>query len=198
MPVHASNVGTAQVDKYRRHLRIAAPAFNQELYSSAWDETITAFSALGDSQHWNGRKSIELSNLTLLTSKFTSDIIVKKGFGMELPPDSSYAQGQDEVTLREAFELMSTYAPLRAGLPPWILKLPIKLLKRINFAHNMLVSTLQRHINTYRTQVETEGTENSIFSSILNANQSEVPGNTLSPDELLSNVFFVLFAGHGV
>lgn len=73
IPGHAYNVGTAQVDKYRRHLRIAAPAFNQELYSGAWDETITAFSALGNSQRWSEKNSIMVPNLTLLTAKVKSE-----------------------------------------------------------------------------------------------------------------------------
>jgi len=45
-------------------------------------------------------------------------------------------------------------------------------------------------------QAETDDAEHNVFKSLLKANSSELPGNSLNDDELLSNVFFLLFAGH--
>lgn len=107
------------------------------------------------------------------------------------------------MTMRESFEVISSNFLVRGLLPEWVFRLPFEGLRKIKLAGEFLASDLRSKISSRRLSSK-EGLsseeEADIFGRLLRASDSEAQtpgqGHGLSDDELLSNTFMILFAGH--
>ncbi|KZT50271.1 cytochrome P450 [Calocera cornea HHB12733] len=187
IPRAASNVATAQVAKYPRHLRIVRPAFNQALYEHVWDESLKSFRRLSAEEGWDTSDEVTLPALPAITAKLTLSIIGKVGFGI----------GSADSKLRHAFEVTAENSFMRVMLPSWLFNLPIDRLRRIKEANEYVTSTMHKQIAARRAQnAEQLDDVRDIFNYLINANASESSTSALDDEELLSNTFILLFAGH--
>jgi len=196
VPLHAYNVATAQLDKYPRHRRIVQPAFNQQLYQQVWEESIGGFRMMTEGEGWSNKETVSLENLQNLNSKFTLSIISQVGFGISLPWNDE--KKDEEMSLREAFHVTATTATVRSAIPQWAYKLPIKGVQDIKKALDKLLTTVKSEVEARRSgeKAADSTSGHDIFSVLLKANESETAGNRLDEEELWSNVFVLLFAGH--
>jgi len=198
IPRHAFNVATAQMDNYPRHRRIVTPAFNQNLYKQVWEESILAYHGMHDGEGWSNVDRISVSNLQLLTSKVTLGIIARVGFGVSLPWNTESGALSGHLSMRDALQITADEAILRSALPGWAYGLPFQRLRRIKLAHDNLISFMKSQIEIRRSakEMEDEADKGDVFGFLLNANASESSEQSLSDDEVLSNIFILLFAGH--
>ncbi|KZO99314.1 cytochrome P450 [Calocera viscosa TUFC12733] len=201
-PVHAYNVASGRLDTgYMRHRRVLNPAFNDNLYRHVWEETVLAFDGLRETAKWSERDVLVLPDLIDLMSAVTLFIIAKVGFGVDLPWDDS-TKGGEAMVLRESFEVISKNFIWRGLLPEWMFRLPIEGLKKIKFAGDYLLDDLRAKIKTRRAATKDMAADYSspedhdIFGRLLIASDAEVQGQRLDDDELASNTFIMLFAGH--
>ncbi|KZT56714.1 cytochrome P450 [Calocera cornea HHB12733] len=133
-------------------------------------------------------------------SSITLFVIAKVGFGVDLPWEDP--TNKDKMTLHEAFEIISVNFIWRGLLPEWMFKLPFAGLQKIKLAADYMLTDLQSRIK-YRRLANKEApsahsfsNEQDIFGRLLIASDAEIQGQKLDDDELASNVFVMLFAGH--
>ncbi|KZO91213.1 cytochrome P450 [Calocera viscosa TUFC12733] len=187
--------------EWSRHRRVVNPAFNQELYRLVWASSVRTFKDMTASERWDLKDTVDIANIGDLVGKFALLIITDVGFGMPLSWNEPPGSSEDGMTLLEAFEVMTRNLMLTLVTPKWATNLPIKELQRTKQSHEKIFSVMREFVQDRRAQLgnktEAEKTQESrtILNLLLDANDHEGKG-VLNDQELFSNVFVMLFAGH--
>ncbi|KZO93603.1 cytochrome P450 [Calocera viscosa TUFC12733] len=190
---------TNQAD-WPRHRRIVAPGFGGGLYPAVWNETVNTYYDCLATEKWESEDSFIMPNVVAITSKFALYLIAKSGFGIDLSWNESIGEKINGMTMPECFEVTSSSVVLLSMLPRWMFFLPLKALRRLRDARKALDLILRGIIDKRRAEgvVSTEDQRSkNIFSLLLKANDGEKGSKAaLSDQELVSNVFLLLLAGH--
>ncbi|EJT98353.1 cytochrome P450 [Dacryopinax primogenitus] len=195
---------TKKTGEIQKHRRIVGPAFNNQLNRRVWEESLAVWDEMSIEEGWEGTKTVHIPDVKTSTGKFTLSIIGRAGFGISGEADTRKVVGEDGMSLREAFRITGENPMVRTMLPSWVFRLPIQKFKEVKAAEKLLLRTMHAQIDDRRTREgsaaaserDQEG-NGDIFHHLLAANAREVPEKALSDAELLSNVFILLFAGHG-
>ncbi|KZT56703.1 cytochrome P450, partial [Calocera cornea HHB12733] len=199
IPRGAFNIATAQMDIYNRHQRIVTPAFNQDLYRRVWQESAIVFREMSGEEGWDNTDIVRLGDIKTITGKFTLSIIGRAGFGISGDADTRKVIGSDGLSLREAFRLTGENPLIRTMMPSWMFKLPIEKLHRVKSANDLLMSTMHKQISARQAEnagMASDARRRDIFHYLMAANDLEESDKALTDEELLSNTFILLFAGH--
>uniref|UniRef100_A0A0W0FX74 Cytochrome P450 n=1 Tax=Moniliophthora roreri TaxID=221103 RepID=A0A0W0FX74_MONRR len=195
------NLAAANEDVWRRHRRVMGPAFNSKLYHLVWEQTIKTYrDMLQTEPGWTG-KSVDAPVIQEITFKFALLVLGICGFGFDFswgaPPETE----QGEMTVQEAIRTVLDANMLLAFAPEWVLRLPFGEMKRSRKAYNQLTRFMQDQVKLRKEEVRSQMKEEykrDAFSMLVQANESEDGGvkNKLNDEELIGNVFVMLFAGH--
>lgn len=87
------NLASTEGDAWRRHRRIAAPAFNHTTYRNVWDTTARVFEEMKVTEGWNGMPEANVANVGTITHKvlwcsFCSVICADKRYSAHVAYDS--------------------------------------------------------------------------------------------------------------
>ncbi|KAI0916136.1 hypothetical protein AcW1_010008 [Taiwanofungus camphoratus] len=207
------NLFVAEKETWQRHRKIISPAFNNRLYKLVWDKTMSCYFDMLSHEGWSTRDTVKIPQVLKYTSKFAFLLIATCGFG--LPFTWSYdssgglaPKGEDEsntMTVAEALRV-ETSTTLMKMAPKWALKLPFKLAGEVAMAHEILDKFMHAQVDQRKVEVRTqlamneEGSDD-IFSLLVRANEVNALSDqsrklTLNDEELIGNVFLLLFAGH--
>ncbi|KAJ7439723.1 cytochrome P450 [Mycena galericulata] len=186
------NVISANVEMWKRHRRIMAPAFTPKTYSLIVDETIAAYREMIGAERWENQDNIAVSNLALI-------IIARCGFGLHMPWNDIPAPNS-EMTFGESLSIVSSSAITRLVLPGWVYKLPIRKVKNLDQAWKTLRSFMHSFVDTRRTELNgmsgEEGHCGDIFSRLVAAMDKDADSKlSLEEQEVIGNTFTLLFAG---
>ncbi|KZT55778.1 cytochrome P450 [Calocera cornea HHB12733] len=195
------NVFSTNQADWPRHRRIVAPGFqNGTLYPAVWTETINTYYDCLATEKWENESSFIIPNVVAVTSKFALYLIAKSGFGIDLAWNEALGERIQGMTMPECFEVTSGSVILLSVLPRWTFYLPFKPLRRLHRARQALEIILRGIIDGRRAEgVASESSSNNknIFSLLLKANDEEKGSKAaLSDQELVSNVYLLLLAGH--
>ncbi|KZT61373.1 cytochrome P450 [Calocera cornea HHB12733] len=187
--------------EWSRHRRVVNPAFNQELYHHVWDSSVRTFKDMTASEGWDLKDTVETKSIGDLVSKFALLIITDVGFGMPLSWNEPPGSEEGTMTLLEAFEVMTKNLLITLVVPKWAMGLPLKELQRTKQSHEKIMAVMRDFIQERRAQlgsktdVERVNESRTVFNLLIDANDHEGKA-VLSDQELFSNVFVMLFAGH--
>ncbi|KDQ08486.1 hypothetical protein BOTBODRAFT_118585 [Botryobasidium botryosum FD-172 SS1] len=197
-----ANVATVRKEPWKRHRRIVSPAFSKKLYTLVWKESMQTFRDMVDAEGWGKKQSVTIPVLGDLTSKFTLNIIASCAFDFHSPWSDSIAKIGQDLPLGKCLKVVIEDAPVRLLTPEWAYFLPIKAIKRVDMAFNTIFSFMRAQIALRREKIASEEVtgdntqgKNTIFNNIVRAN---VDGGKFAFDEeeVISNTFIMLFAGH--
>ncbi|KAH0833227.1 hypothetical protein J3R83DRAFT_12287 [Lanmaoa asiatica] len=120
------NIVSAEGDLWRKHRRIASPAFNNDTYTFVWDASRKLYAEMSSAEGWATKDVIEVPSVHVLTFKasfFTLIIFASVGFGFPFTWANPPAQ-QGEMSIQECMEIITKTNIFAIAAPAWAWKLP--------------------------------------------------------------------------
>ncbi|KZT55759.1 cytochrome P450 [Calocera cornea HHB12733] len=193
-----ANVFATMRDEWPRHRKAVAPGFNGRLYANVWTETIDTYYDCMTSEKWEKETEFIMTDVTAITSKFALFLIAKCGFGIDLAWNEEVGERVSGMSLAECFEITSVNTVILSFVPHWMYRLPVPALRRLYEASSSLQGIVQGIIDQRRAEgFHNESQAKDVFTLLLAANELEKGSKgALSDQELISNVFLLLLAGH--
>ncbi|EJT98649.1 cytochrome P450 [Dacryopinax primogenitus] len=180
------NVFATNIQDWPRHRKVLQPGFTTRLYQAVWKETINTYYDFMAVEKWEKEPSFIMPDVPAITSKFALLLIAKCGFGTNLA-------WNEEIGVK----ITSTSVFILAMLPRWLFDLPLKPLRRLRTARRSLEVILRRLMDIRRAEGLDNDMNHDVFSLLLKANDAEKGSKDhLTDQEVVSNVFLLLLAGH--
>lgn len=188
--------------RWARHRKIVSPGFNNKLYEQVWNESVRTYYDMIQSEGWlnHPEGSYVVPDIMVTTSKIALYLIASCGFGMRLDWNEAVGEKIRGMTLVDCFHIASSSMIPQIFLPKWFFRLPIRALRKIYESNLVIESIMLRIIEKRRLEgptVEQQQNAKDVFSLLLQANEAETDSKAaLTNQELVSNVFLLLLAGH--
>ncbi|KAI0092371.1 cytochrome P450 [Irpex rosettiformis] len=193
------NLFSTNGDDWRRHRRILGAAFNADVYKFVWKETASLFDEMVEAEQWKKQPVVALNPVNKLTTKFALNIISRCAFGNVFSWQYESAQ-PEAMDFGKALEIVAQSCLFRVIIPNWMYRLPIPLLRRMDAAYKTLGSFMASVLASRKSEMSGNTTEDNqsrhdLFSFMTSASDDEGHA-AMSDDEVISNTFLMLFAGH--
>ncbi|CAK5278914.1 unnamed protein product [Mycena citricolor] len=212
--VWGSSIASANGDDWRRHRRIVAPAFTQNMYlmfssvrfvsvadffvrfTSIVNESSSVYSDMKKEFH-SGQT---ITNLHALLLRFTLVMICRSGFGIEVDWKQRSGSSNSASIFDRALSLASKTLIVRLISPKWLWKLPFKTLKDINESWTTVISLSNELAAQRQTEYSIDkaaGVDDvaDIFTKLVSTLESDAK-YSLDPPEVTANMLSLLFAGN--
>ncbi|THU93650.1 cytochrome P450 [Dendrothele bispora CBS 962.96] len=205
------NLAASEGETWRRHRRVMGPAFNSKLYKLVWESSVRTYRDMIDTEGWDGKKEVKVESIQDLTFKFALLLIGKCGFGFNFtwadPPKSS---STTKMPVQEAIRTVADTYMLFVFAPRWVKWLPFEKFRHARQAYSELEGFMREQVaqrraaynssqdssssNNDNNGTATQGSD--AFSLLVSANEDSESKYKLDDEELIGNVFVMLFAGH--
>ncbi|KAH7919052.1 cytochrome P450 [Leucogyrophana mollusca] len=195
------NIIAADREVWRKHRRIMGPAFNNETYSLVWSTSQQLYADMLAAEGWNSRNTIDVASMQTLTFKFSLLIFASCGFGLPFTWIDPPSHG--DISVQECVQTIARTNVFAVTAPWWAWKLPVPWVRRTRRAYDSMRAFMHTQVSERRKAMHEGGRDNGsgkakdIFSLLVQA--SEGKGNekmALNDDELIGNIFTLMFAGH--
>ncbi|KAF8882453.1 cytochrome P450 [Infundibulicybe gibba] len=211
------NLVAAEGEMWRKHRRIMGPAFSNRLqvlsstipvkfindgiyrYELVWQQTLNTYREMLVGEQWDDKESVEVSSIQALTFKLALLVIGKCGFGFNFDWSAPPKGPDGSMSVQESLRIVADANLLSTVVPKWVLKLPFKPIQEVRQAHEQLAEFMQLQVMERKEEIKSQsGPERTdAFTLLVKANESESGKLRLDDQELIGNVFVMLFAGHG-
>ncbi|KAF8575025.1 cytochrome P450 [Ramaria rubella] len=193
------NVFSANDEMWKRHRRVVAPAFTTRTYALVWKEAITTYNEMVAAEDWDTKGPGSVVHINPLTTKFALIMISRCGFGLPMPWVDT-REGDNELTWSEALGIVSKTAILRLITPRWVYALPIQRLREIERAWTTLSKLMHEFIMEKKQELAAQNSvrqtrEGDVFTQLVSAYDENAKFG-LEEQEVIGNVFTLMFAGH--
>ncbi|PPQ65337.1 hypothetical protein CVT26_000052 [Gymnopilus dilepis] len=193
------NIVAADGELWRKHRRIMGPAFNMDLYQLVWQESLRMYKEMIAAEGWDGKKTIEIPVIQKLTFKFALLIIGRCGFGFDFNWFSPPRAADGSMSVLEALRIVGDSYMIAVFLPKWIQNLPFKKLKESKEAHQQMMHFMQTQVSERKAEIQSQSeaadNRHDAFTMLVKANEEQGKFK-LDDQELIGNVYIMLFAGH--
>ncbi|KAF9004600.1 cytochrome P450 [Cyathus striatus] len=193
------NLFSTEGDAWRKHRRILGPAFNNDLFKLVWEESSRTYRRLCSSSGWDTSKAVEINTMQDITFKFALLIIGKCGFGFDWADALPTAGDSSETTIHDALHTVLDGSIFLGVVPKVFLSLPIGKIKNTLRAADQLEEFLKIKAREkqaeFRSETDAKNYRKDVFTLLVRANE-ESGKNKLTDEELIGNMFLMLFAGH--
>ncbi|KAG6917128.1 hypothetical protein DXG01_003794 [Tephrocybe rancida] len=194
------NLVAADGDTWRKHRRIMGPAFNSKLYKMVWTETLETYREMLSAENWGSQTTIDVPVVQTLTFKLALLIIGKCGFGFSFNWSAPPTAPDGSMSVQEALRIVADSSMLAIAAPKWLLALPFRRFKEVREAHDQLMGFMRGQVSERKADISGHGSvkggKNDAFTLLVKANEDEASKLKLDDQELIGNVFIMLFAGH--
>ncbi|KAH9973784.1 cytochrome P450 [Lactifluus volemus] len=195
-----TNLITSDKDDWRRHRRIMGPAFNASTYSIVWAETSRVYRDMISVEGWAKKDLVTLGAVQAYTTRLAFLVISTCGFGLPFRWEEPTETDDGGMSIQKAMRIWVNTSVVRLLTPSWAYKLPIKRLHDAAMASRVLRGHLTELISERRAELNSDDTDRGIarkdiFSLLVLASEEDSKFQ-LSDDELMGNVFGMMFAGH--
>ncbi|KAF9493461.1 cytochrome P450 [Pleurotus eryngii] len=215
-----SNIIYSQGDVWRKHQRVMGPVFHNTLwairlyiafetighcftcrYADVWSRTIQAYHDMVAAEGWHNMNVVDIPIVRNITFKLATLIIGKCGFGFLFDWTSQAPLPNGSMSIQESIRVVTSNAALMTS-PKWIQKLPFDVFKKVGSARDELMQFLKEQVAERKTALsgfpkESEERSKDMFSMLVSANKAESEKLKLSDEEVVGNIFAMLFAGNG-
>ncbi|KAF8830646.1 hypothetical protein HHX47_DHR2000850 [Lentinula edodes] len=164
------NLFAAEGDTWRKHRRVMGPAFNNELYRLVWAQTMKTYRDMVISEKWEGKASVSVPVVQELTFKVKSALTL-----LPICLDCSQL----------ALLVLGTCA----------FGFSFRWIQQSNAAYEAMALFMKEQVGVRKQEIQ-ENIRRDAFSLLVKANEQEESKYQLSDDELIGNVYIMLFAGH--
>ncbi|KAH7926118.1 cytochrome P450 [Leucogyrophana mollusca] len=190
------NIVAAERDLWRKHRRIMGPAFNNQTYALVWTASQNLYADLLEAEGWNNRHTIDVPSVQKLTFKFTLIIIASCGFGLPFTWAAPPSHG-DELSIQDCIQIIARTNTFAIAAPGWAWKLPFERVQHTRRAYDTMRAFMHAQVRARKEAMHSAGTrEKDVFSLLVEASEDEGGKMALGDEELIGNVFALMFAGH--
>ncbi|GLB42782.1 putative cytochrome P450 [Lyophyllum shimeji] len=162
-----------------------------------WTETLETYREMIAAEGWSKKDSINVPVVQTLTFKLALLIIGKCGFGFSFNWTAPPTAPDGTMSVQEALRIVADSHMLAIFAPKWLLALPFRRLREIGEAHDQLMGFMRSQVANRKAEISAhESTKNDAFTMLVKANEDESTKLQLDDQELIGNVFIMLFAGH--
>ncbi|KAJ3878539.1 cytochrome P450 [Lentinula edodes] len=189
------NLFAAEGDTWRKHRRVMGPAFNNELYRLVWTQTMKTYRDMVTSEKWEGKASVSVPVIQELTFKLALLVLGTCAFGFSFRWDEPPRTSSGNLSIQETIRTVADSYMLRVFAPKWVLRIPLKIIQQSNAAYEAMALFMKEQVGVRKQEIQ-ENTRKDAFSLLVKANEQEESKYQLSDDELIGNVYIMLFAGH--
>ncbi|KAG7090374.1 hypothetical protein E1B28_009493 [Marasmius oreades] len=197
------NITSVNGDVWRTHRRIVAPSFTTRMYGDVWKSARNVYSDMINSEQWNNKTKVSIPQFNTTMCRVTITIISNCGFGLSLKwsdKDGPVSEAPKD-DFPEALRIVSETSLHRLLIPSWAFNLPIKRLREIQNAWNVVETFILSAIDRRK--------EEDLDSESLD--DTNVPGDMLNrlvmgwlrddkhgltKKDVLADMFTLVFAGH--
>ncbi|KAF7426204.1 hypothetical protein PC9H_008571 [Pleurotus ostreatus] len=195
------NLVAAEGDTWRKHRRVMGPAFNNSLYNLVWERTLQTYHEMVRAEGWADKDIAEVPAVQKLTFKLALLIIGHCAFGFPFDWSTPANLSDGLMSVQEALRIVADTHMFSVIAPKWVYKLPIKWIQESRIAHEQLAKFMRDQVADrkqalHAAQSDKGALGRDAFSMLVAANESENEKLKLSDQELIGNVFIMLFAGH--
>ncbi|KAF8068990.1 cytochrome P450 [Lyophyllum atratum] len=191
-------VGAWDMDMWRKHRRVMGPAFNNKLYEMVWAETVHTYRQMEAIEGWHGKDTIDIPVMQKHTTKLALLIIAKCGFGFSFEWSAPPIGPDGTMSIQEALRILADSYIVGLMAPDWVRYLPG--FGHIRKAFDQFSTFMHREVEARTAEVrnEEESADERVdaFTMLVKANEQETGKLRLSDQEVIGNVFIMLFAGH--
>ncbi|TFK38021.1 cytochrome P450 [Crucibulum laeve] len=198
------NLVAADGEQWRKHRRIMGPAFSNKLYQQVWIETAETYREMISAERWADKKVVDIPVIQTLTFKLALLIIGRCGFGFSFDWSAPPTAPDGSMSVQEALRVVADSYMISTMTPKWVQNLPFKKLQTIKTAHDQLMAFMQEQVIERKADIRSRssgktaktGGASDAFTMLVEANEEESGKFQLDDEELIGNVFIMLFAGH--
>ncbi|KZV90451.1 cytochrome P450 [Exidia glandulosa HHB12029] len=191
--VFGSNIVASSGDLWKRHRRIAAPAFSERNNRLVWDESIRVVDEVFES--W-GSGEVHISDAKAFTLNVTLLVLSIASFGKRISWDEKHvAPPGYRFTFGDALHIVSERMVYKVLVPASIQAYTIP---RIRDAFEDFTKYMKDMVHRQRVSASSQSGDEKydLLSGLVTASNAEDETGALSEEELLGNVFMFLLAGH--
>ncbi|KLO09951.1 cytochrome P450 [Schizopora paradoxa] len=213
LEIYGKNLLTTEDDEWRRHLMVTGPSFNEGLYALNWSKTLLLVQEWFEEIDNKSKDAESLIDLKSSMDQITLLIIASAGFGMHTPWSSTSNMHAKVKANLLSDEVMPFHIALGTTLqklftkvliPSFAYNLPFQVpwLSEEAKVTNAAFGALKIHMSELVLSARMGGgDEENLLRRLVLANDAaqEAEGSkkgTLTDDELFSNIFIFLVAGH--
>ncbi|KAF8997116.1 cytochrome P450 [Cyathus striatus] len=191
-------------DQWKKHKRVLLPALILTcIYNLVWNDSIRTYHHLISEEGWKGFQEVPINKIQNFTHKFALLVIGNCGFGFDWTRSFPSTGASKKLTLLDALHTIVDNAMYLGFIPDFIQRfLPFQKIKdtvRVaeDFTAFMKASVQEKHDQSMNYGAENAAEyRNDIFTLLVKANSEESEKNKLTDEELIGNIFLMLFAGH--
>ncbi|KAF8997630.1 cytochrome P450, partial [Cyathus striatus] len=195
--ITGDNVASVNGDVWRRHRRVVAPAFNAKTSSLVREETSKLYHEVVQSEGWNKQDIVYLPSVNEFMLKYALIIVARCAFGLPMAWRTSSDASSHDMDLGEAISIITSRIFYKLILPSWAFKLPIKSIRHVDTAWSTFVNIVKESIRARKEVLagESEDMTGDVLGRLVKS--VEVEGKyKLSEEEVMADIFTILFAGH--
>ncbi|TCD65735.1 hypothetical protein EIP91_002264 [Steccherinum ochraceum] len=189
------NIVASEGDEWKRYRKISAPSFSERNNRLVWDETVGVMNELFETV-WGGKTEIESDHALLVTMPIALFVISAAGFGRRMSwKEENGHSADDQLSFKDTWHDVSEGFILKVLVPKWATHFN-KRVRQAHFAFDELERYIKEMIESRRNEEDKEE-RHDLLTSLLAANDDDSDGHArLTDEELLSNIFIFLAAGH--
>ncbi|KAI8807444.1 cytochrome P450 [Cladochytrium replicatum] len=198
LSLYGHNVVTTEGDEWKRHRRVTVPHFNEKNNAYVHESTMRtlegAFAKWKSDNIANGNDETEIDVHNMMF-RVALSVISDAAFGVKFEFDGEgYVPPGFTFSFQRSLEILSLHLVEYIAFPKWAFKLPIQYLRDIEVGF----SDFHRHMRSLVSTARTEKSEKAnLLAALVKAADTESDeGKALSEEEMISNMFIFLFAGH--
>ncbi|GAA5941899.1 hypothetical protein JCM1841_001049 [Sporobolomyces salmonicolor] len=200
LSIYGHNLLTSEGAEWRHHRKVSAPSFSEKNTAQVWETTMRLVGEwqekVDEEQGEDGKTIINKSEdvwavLTLL-------IMGKAGFGIDFPWPStiSLTQADEHLSFYQASKIvLRDWRPMSI-LPHLTFKLPNSKLQRIQRGYDIFGDELRKMVQERVEEVKKGVNRDDLLTALVKANLKEEGKDKLTDEELLSDAYIFLIAGH--
>jgi len=196
-------VVTTEDEDWKRHRKVSAPAFSERNNKLVWQETARIVNEIF--AEWGDKESVSIKHIVDITLPIALLVISAAGFGRRISwredTDAKPPPGH-ALTFKRSITTVCSNLVLKFILPEWAMGLTSKW-SRVRLGFHELETYMKEMIEQRQKdlgQLDDEEDHNSsdLFHSLLAASEAEAASGepSLTPKELMGNIFIFLLAGH--
>ncbi|KAI5119154.1 hypothetical protein M0805_005233 [Coniferiporia weirii] len=189
------NIVATEGDEWKKHRKIANPAFSEPNNKLVWDEAVRITLDMINNV-WENKAEVSIDNAVDITLPLALLIIGSAGFGRKISfADDLKVPPGHVMSFKDALHITSQDMILGVIIPKWAMGFNQRF-RNVRTAFADLQKYMQEMIDE-RRNAENKPERHDLFSSLLDANQEAEDVKTrLSDAELIGNIFIFLLAGH--
>ncbi|KAG6828737.1 hypothetical protein H0H93_014767, partial [Arthromyces matolae] len=169
-------------------------------YQSVWAETIRVYYEMCKDEGWTTQNTVDIPAVNELPTKMALLVIAKCGFGLTYNWSSPPTGPDGTITVQEALRVLVDSFIISLIIPEWMRNLPLPGFAEVRRASKAFSEFMKNQVTVRTAEVKSGSVaaeeRSDAFTMLVRANEQETGKLKLSDQELIGNVFILLFAGH--